>query len=59
MGEAKIISLRFNPEMPDVFCSYFALHWGKTDVCCSCMQHALKTALPLPQFELKEVGCGK
>ncbi len=64
MENAKIISLRSNPELLDVFCSYFARIWGKKDIYCNCMQHALETGSPLPQWFLLQKngmfigGCG-
>ena len=52
ISETKIISLRSNPEMLEIFCNYFSNHWGKPELYRNCMQAAVQTASPLPQWFL-------
>ena len=58
------VSLRENPELLERFCGYFSLRWGKEELYRDCMQSALQTSSPLPQWFLllkgDEIagGCG-
>ncbi len=54
--DRKIVSLRSEPAMLDIFCSYFSKHWGKPELYCNCMQAALQTSSPLPQWFLAMQG---
>jgi N-acetylglutamate synthase-like GNAT family acetyltransferase len=64
MTDMQIISLRTCPEKLDIFCRYFSEHWGKIEIYKNCMENAIKTSSPLPQWFLlqnsKEIigGCG-
>ncbi len=64
MADIEIISLRMNPEKLDIFCRYFSEHWGNPEIYRDCMENAVKTSSPLPQWFLllkgKEIagGCG-
>ena len=62
--DTTIISLREHPEKLDLFCRYFSSRWGKPEIYRNCMESALRSPSPLPQWYLllnkEEVagGCG-
>ena len=61
MDEAKIISLRKEPELLDMFCTYFSKNWGREVIYRNCMESSLSSDSPLPQWFLlvkKDEICG-
>ena len=52
MDEAKIISLRKEPELLDMFCTYFSKNWGREVIYRNCMESSLSSDSPLPQWFL-------